>query len=570
MSGFNNLSGLSDAQFRASVAQIHATPIPSVAARATRSRASASSTPQPTLRLAPPGFTPQYTAPVNQPPVPQIPIPIPPTNTDPNLPPTSLQAYYSSYASRLRTGATLLVQPTIFPGSNPHNTNNSNVSYPAASTSTSVAYSSPFVNSIRPTRSSRRPRGAINYAELDDDDDMDGSKNDADDDPDHVPDAGALDDDATDTDFNVGRRPGRPRNQPQPHVQASGPELDQTYLGQVPPAHFIKPRPYQSLAATTAGPMLGFDYGSNYPSSSSFSPPPLLVPVRVEFDVPDSGLRIRDVFVWNLHENLRKSESFYSVHVQDSSQITPQMFAAQFCKDLEIPAEPYAEMVANQIRAQVEDARGEAWVAWMDAWGSEPLNNMRDEYEEDMEHLVSIENSPAQSSISVSRVNPECRVILAIDVQIATYHLTDHIEWDLLSPLTPEAFANQLCKDLGLAGEAIPLIAHAVHEELCRHRKDAVEWGIISAVTTGSSIGEENAVGKDKTGLGFGNLGRPSRERDGRYPKPLQSVWRDWAEAEEYATRWEELSPEEVERREIERERAGRRLRRETSKWRRR
>jgi chromatin structure-remodeling complex subunit SFH1 len=47
----------------------------------------------------------------------------------------------------------------------------------------------------------------------------------------------------------------------------------------------------------------------------------------------------------------------------------------------------------------------------------------------------------------------------------------------------------------------------------------------------------------------------------------LRSVWRDWADAEEFDTRFELLTAEEVERREVERERASRRLRRETSKF---
>ncbi len=138
-------------------------------------------------------------------------------------------------------------------------------------------------------------------------------------------------------------------------------------------------------------------------------------------------------------------------------------------------------------------------------------------------------------------------------MQIATHHLLDHIEWDLLSPLTPEAFSTQLCADLGLSGEAVPLVAHAIHEELIRHKKDAAEWGVIGDVI------DKSGVVKDKTGLNIG--------WGGNRPKVLQSVWRDWADAQEFATRFEELSAEEVERREIERERATRRLRRETSKF---
>lgn len=151
-----------------------------------------------------------------------------------------------------------------------------------------------------------------------------------------------------------------------------------------------------------------------------------------------------------------------------------------------------------------------------------------------------------------------------IDVQIATYHLMDHIEWDLLSPLTPEEFSRQLCSELGLTGEAVPLIAHAIHEELMKHKKDAVEWGVIGGEREAQQSSLQTALGtddgrgifvKDKTGLGH-NWGRTPR--DGRGPKVLRSVWRDWADAEEYRTRFEVLTAEEVERREIEKERASR------------
>lgn len=164
----------------------------------------------------------------------------------------------------------------------------------------------------------------------------------------------------------------------------------------------------------------------------------------------------------------------------------------------------------------------------------------------------------------------------------------DHIEWDLLSPLTPETFAITLCADLGLSGEAVPLIAHAIHEELIKHKRDAIEWGVLGGEAAEDTDRPRDKSGlgllKDKTGLGL-SWGRAPK--DGRGPKPLRSVWRDWAEAEEFRTRFEVLTAEEVERREIERERATRyvcsffrqkhalmtylihlsRLRRETSKF---
>ncbi|PSR78184.1 hypothetical protein PHLCEN_2v7516 [Hermanssonia centrifuga] len=278
--------------------------------------------------------------------------------------------------------------------------------------------------------------------------------------------------------------------------------------------------------------------------------PTALVPIRVEFETETH--RIRDCFVWNLNEEL----------------IKPESFARTFCADLDLPPNPWAETVANQIRAQLEEHEG---VASMDLG----LDAM-DVYANNEEEI------------------PECRVILSIDVQIAAYHLMDHIEWDLLSPLTPETFSITLCAELGLSGEAVPLVAHAIHEELIKHKRDAIEWGVIGG-DIHPSTAEEHGTGdrprdrsglsllKDKTGLGLG-WGRAPK--DGRGPKPLRSVWRDWAEAEEFRTRFEVLTAEEVERREIEKERASRcvfrfldefkpvselrltsRLRRETSKF---
>lgn len=132
----------------------------------------------------------------------------------------------------------------------------------------------------------------------------------------------------------------------------------------------------------------------------------------------------------------------------------------------------------------------------------------------------------------------------------------------MLSPLTPEAFATTLCAELGLAGEAIPLVAHAVHEELVKHKRDAIEWGVIGDPHQQTEEQPDKprdksglSLMKDKTGLGLG-WGRAPK--DGRGPKPLRSIWRDWPEAEEFRTRFEVLTAEEVEKREIERERASR------------
>ncbi|KAF8798920.1 SNF5-domain-containing protein [Phlegmacium glaucopus] len=453
--------------------------------RSTRPRATRSSN-----LAATPAIT-TFAQPMYQQSLPIIPT-IPVATPNPPRAPlqTTVQAYQSTYASRLKTGVSLLVQPIL------------------ASTSTSHA------------RTATRRGGVINYADPGSGDDL--------------PDAGALDSDDSDfvasggtrTSIRQSRRMGSgmmnvfnsttgvetPRRVPTPRPEKA--ELDQSYLGMVPPARFIKPR----LMAPTA---------HEYPSADVIESHALkrtsLVPIRVEFET--DTLRIRDCFVWNMNDTLTK----------------PETFAKIFCYDLDIPFIPWADTVANQIRAQLEEHESVAAL------------------ELGLDGAMDVD-----ATLPNAEELPECRVILSIDVQIANHHLMDHIEWDLLSPLTPEAFSAKLCSELGLTGEAIPLIAHAVHEELLKHKKDAIEWGVIGGDRDPGDDGtgdrpqrERSGFGlvKDKTGLGLG-WGRAPR--DGRGPKTLKSVWRDWAEAEEFRTKFEELTAEEVERREIERERASR------------
>lgn len=101
-----------------------------------------------------------------------------------------------------------------------------------------------------------------------------------------------------------------------------------------------------------------------------------------------------------------------------------------------------------------------------------------------------------------------------------------------------------LCAELGLSGEAAPLIAHAIHEEILKHKKDAIEWGVLAGESHPTQRGHKT-----------------------RGPKPLRGVWRDWTETGEYGPRLEVMSAEEMERREVERERIARRLRRDTSRF---
>lgn len=124
-------------------------------------------------------------------------------------------------------------------------------------------------------------------------------------------------------------------------------------------------------------------------------------------------------------------------------------------------------------------------------------------------------------------------------MQFANFHLVDKVEWDLCSPMPPELFAETLCLDLGLSGEAKAAIAHVIHEELIRHKKEAIESGLM-----GASTGQ------------LSDLDHPLF--NGKGPRKLESVWREWHEADEYIPRLNYYAAADIEKRELEREKSTR------------
>lgn len=105
--------------------------------------------------------------------------------------------------------------------------------------------------------------------------------------------------------------------------------------------------------------------------------------------------------------------------------------------------------------------------------------------------------------------------------------------------MPPEVFAETLCLDLGLSGEAKAAIAHVIHEELIRHKKEAIESGLM-----GASTGQRS------------DLDHPLF--NGKGPRKLEGVWRDWHEADEYIPRLEYYTAQDIEKRELEREKSTR------------
>ncbi|KAI9860404.1 MAG: Chromatin structure remodeling complex protein sfh1 [Vezdaea acicularis] len=278
--------------------------------------------------------------------------------------------------------------------------------------------------------------------------------------------------------------------------------------------------------------------------------------------------RLKDVFLWNLHETL----------------ITPDQFALALVNDLDLPnSTVMAINISNQIRTQLEEYAGVALHPLFHSSqsmagngsiakptrsllsreasaaatpgplnASTPLSNNLHHPNGDASPLKAangVTASAATISLSASEdLNPDdaYRCIITLNINLLNQLYTDKFEWSLLHPPgLAETFAKHTCADLGLAGEWVPSITHAIYEAVLRLKKEACEaGGLFGGNMYGGEIENQAADGKE-------------------------AGWRFDMEqlADEWEPKVEILSKEEIEKREGDRERQIRRMRRETARF---
>lgn len=301
----------------------------------------------------------------------------------------------------------------------------------------------------------------------------------------------------------------------------------------------------------------------------SFTPPPALPlpsdvyaqfinPSLPAYKTPDptTPFRLKDTFLWNLHETL----------------ITPDQFAITLMNDLDLPNNlGLAAQISNQIRTQLEEYAGVALhPLFHSTTAAAGLLNAAKKVKFDGSGEVPAPlfprspsvhridrgsgssprkaSSEAQSPAPIIAAAPNiqdpddtyrCIVTLNINMQDKLY--TDKFEWSLLHPPgMAEQFAKQTCADLGLAAEWVPVMTHAIYEAVLRLKKEVCENGGL----IGGEI-DNDALDDQEAGWRFDN-------------EHL---------AEEWEPKIERLSKEEMEKREGDRERQIRRLRRETARF---
>ncbi|POW06481.1 hypothetical protein PSHT_10312 [Puccinia striiformis] len=481
---------------------------------------------------------------------------------------SALQASLTTFPSRLRLGTSTLAQPIY---TNTYIQNrlqrpNSPIENSHASISTSIPLSEP----------GKRVRRVVNYSENDSsrlstiDPDLEAAFED--DHPRSKPNATRgrpSHSSRLSTNANVNQTTISGRNSTPTPVNSSSSdpskaqedELNKrkyadgrSYLAQDPPAKFIRVERKIKRAPLLINTLALSENDQPSPSSDNVC----LVPIRIELDTDE--LRIRDVFTWNLRERF----------------ITPEIFALEFCADAGIQPGLYVPKIVEQIKAQLSQ------YSFLSATKLVPDESELSHFSD--EQLVGIE--------------PDLRVVIQLDVQIETLHLSDRIEWDLASPLTPELFTAQYICDLNLPRSASPIIAHAIHEEICRYKRDCLSLGLVSEENlqqsssttvptetdpTTTTTGTTPTLGTTGTTAGATTtttIPTPTpnlpigivqssfkietdpllKEKYGssRGPRKLEGVWRDWHEANLFGPKIQFIHTEDLEWNEIEKDRLAR------------
>lgn len=277
--------------------------------------------------------------------------------------------------------------------------------------------------------------------------------------------------------------------------------------------------------------------------------------------------RLKDSFLWNLHEALT----------------TPDQFAKQFVDELDLPNDRKPVLIlniANQIRQQLEEYAGVALHPLFHSTASPTVagsmgkpalptrsrdgtstpvvsaagNGISTPVVNGTAHTNGTQPiAPMPNGVSATAAalpsdelhNPDdtYRCIVTLNINLMNRLYTDKFEWSLLHPPGfAEMFAKVTCADLGLSGEWVASMTHAIYEAVLKLKKEACENGGLA----GDGEIDNDAV-EPTIGAGW------------RYDQEHL--------CDEWEPKVEILSAEEIEKREGDRERQIRRLRRETARF---
>ncbi|KAJ3130372.1 SWI/SNF chromatin-remodeling complex subunit [Nowakowskiella sp. JEL0407] len=247
-----------------------------------------------------------------------------------------------------------------------------------------------------------------------------------------------------------------------------------------------------------------------------------LVPIRLDLEI--EGQKLRDTFMWNLHE----------------PHIKPEDYAQILCDDMKITGLLFQEFklaIARSIREQLDDFYLYSPLA---LHPSDDLRSGRGTIN------VNIGDNVKSELSDDGRDGAELRIPIKLDITLDNLYLLDQFEWDIACHRnSPELFATEVVNELGLPSEFKSLIAHSIHEQIYTYRKSLL---LIDHEFTSSNINDEDLSGAFLPQL------------------TTSTLYRDSNSAVYFAPFTQKLQPDEILNLEKERERDSRKRRRQTNR----
>ena len=375
---------------------------------------------------------------------------------------------------------------------------------------------------------------------------------------------------------DLAERAGKDTRQPV-HVQP----VSRHWVGKNQPLRSDQQNAAQANLPLTMIPIrIDLDVPSFVPGPAFTATNPNVDTNRPEFrpQEPTLPYKLRDIFCWNLHETLITTDQFAQTLAQDLDLPNRHQMTAEISKQIRTQLEEYSGVALHPLfhtetpapqQQQVpvttngtangtpkptitRDGSPISAVRPTTSRPDTPLQNGSRETPDQTRQVsqapkVTAEATPILPDSNEFNPDDTYRCIVNVNMNLASMLYTDKFEWSLLHPPgAVEAFAKVTCADLGLTGEWIPAMTHAIYEAVLRLKKEACEAG--GLVTGWGGLQQE-----------LPNDAALGQEAGWRYdPDHL---------ADEWEPKVEFLSKEEIEKREYDRERQVRRLRRETARF---
>ncbi|KAJ6263131.1 hypothetical protein Dda_1691 [Drechslerella dactyloides] len=210
-----------------------------------------------------------------------------------------------------------------------------------------------------------------------------------------------------------------------------------------------------------------------------------LLPIRL--DIHYDKIRLRDTFLWNLHERC----------------IPIELFAEHLVEDYHLPiSHGLVGAISKSIVDQVTDYHP---------------------------HIF-LEDTPLDPQLPYSAYkNDDMRILIKINITIGNHTLVDQFEWDINNPdNSPEEFAQCMTREMSLSGEFCTAIAHQIREQTQLYTKYLY---FVGYPFDGRPIEDEDL-------------------KNAILPSPLQSVLRPVQQVRDFSPQLWEIAEEEVEKQE--------------------